>query len=263
MNIWWDCNGEDELDSMKLIKIVKERFMKATVPQQYEFYAGAERFDADGIGNTYLENSCGEFLQIEPIRTCYSEVRITRLPAEGAQRPLIVPTLEGPKMWDFHSVDELDAYLDRNSLMDLLARSGLIANQVQCKCGHPMHLRQKSLFQPEVAVADSFEWRCSGSCCNMYGQRFTATVRAGSWFKEAFWRWYWAELDFLVKLVILVASGADKEEIVSALYVKESFIEENGGLSTFEEKYNAIWGDDKDRHEGKNVAEVIKLFYEK
>ncbi|KAH7687844.1 hypothetical protein AAVH_40603, partial [Aphelenchoides avenae] len=97
----------------------------------------------------------------------------------------------------------------------------------------------------------------------MYGQRFIATVRAGSWFKEAFWRWYWAELDFLVKLVILVASGADKQEIVRALYVKESFVEENGGLSTFEEKYNAIWGDDKDRHDGKNVAEVIKLFYEK
>ncbi|KAH7696811.1 hypothetical protein AAVH_36112 [Aphelenchoides avenae] len=97
----------------------------------------------------------------------------------------------------------------------------------------------------------------------MYGQRFTATVRAGSWFKEAFWRWYWAELDFLVKLVILVASGADKQEIVRALHVKESFVQENGGLSTFQEKYDAIWGADARPDKDESVGDVIKLFYEK
>lgn len=60
-------------------------FTEATSPQQYEFYAGAERFESYKVKNVCLENTHGEFLKVKAIQTCYSDVRITRLPKEVPQ----------------------------------------------------------------------------------------------------------------------------------------------------------------------------------
>ncbi|KAH7718957.1 hypothetical protein AAVH_13559 [Aphelenchoides avenae] len=80
MQIWWDCTGENELDALKLVNILKERFLGATSPQTYEFYAGAERFESYDVRNARLENACGEVLKVESTQTCYSDVRVTRFP---------------------------------------------------------------------------------------------------------------------------------------------------------------------------------------
>lgn len=57
----------------------------------------------------------------------------------------ITETTEGPKVWDLLSVDDLDRHFvgGETAMLELLARSGLIANEMRCRCGSEMYLRRR------------------------------------------------------------------------------------------------------------------------
>lgn len=151
-----------------------QQFLESTTQTHYDLYAGHAHFDLSGIQTEYLENSNNELLEIEARECGYAnDVKIFRLPKSFSERythrngtnlsllfrTQIVATTDGPMLWDFASVQELDAYTSRNSLLELLVRSGLIANAMSCKCGRAMHLRQN---RPRLTTPDDFKVRHSG-----------------------------------------------------------------------------------------------------
>ncbi|KAH7703132.1 hypothetical protein AAVH_29701, partial [Aphelenchoides avenae] len=66
----------------------------------------------------------------------------------------ITESTEGPKVWDFLSVEDLERCVDASetAMLELLARSGLIANEMRCRCGGEMYLRRRRPYPWSVDV---------------------------------------------------------------------------------------------------------------
>lgn len=99
--------------------------------------------------------------------------------------------MDGPKAWDFCTARELEKYILGNNVYELLARSGLVANEMICKYGSRMQLqiKRRDLGAAIVRYATGFyyfwspfQWRCSESCTNGYGETFHVLPTCMSWF---------------------------------------------------------------------------------
>lgn len=184
-------------------------------------------------------------------------MNIKRLLKEDIRGTQFVKTFDGPKVWDFSTIHDLNAYLATNTIEELLARSGLIANEVTCKCGHAMELLQKA----QLPGGDGFRrWRCTGFCKDSYRQRLAVDIHVGSWFREAFHPWL-KDSHLLLKLIILKTSDANTQETTAALGIGlTSVLAESGSLARFAQKYEEIWGGSEALAA---VPHKLRVFYDK
>ncbi|KAH7702452.1 hypothetical protein AAVH_30391, partial [Aphelenchoides avenae] len=73
--------------------------------------------------------------------------------------------MDGLKVWDFLTVENLGNYLIGKNVTELLARSGLIRNEAMCSCGRPMRLRLHT-----TTTLYYYVWYCYGGCVDDEGR---------------------------------------------------------------------------------------------
>ncbi|KAH7702178.1 hypothetical protein AAVH_30675, partial [Aphelenchoides avenae] len=64
----------------------------------------------------------------------------------------ITESTGGPAIWDFLSVEGLDRHFgsSETAMVELVASSGLIANEMRCRCGGEMYLRRRRPYPRSV-----------------------------------------------------------------------------------------------------------------
>ncbi|KAH7718249.1 hypothetical protein AAVH_14317 [Aphelenchoides avenae] len=149
--------------------------------------------------------------------------------------------MDGPKVWEFRTARELEKYLVGNNVYELLAGSGLIANEMICKCGTRMYVR----IVRRAWKRTNTEWGCSGNCENGYRYPFELAPTFHSWF----WNFdeYRCPVEAILKLVISHLCERPKAD-------------ETIELDDFQNKFLELHKEIL-KHEDDNIKDPLERFY--
>ncbi|KAH7700588.1 hypothetical protein AAVH_32289, partial [Aphelenchoides avenae] len=130
MNVdFWKDDSKIGPHASRLVEVLKQQFLEDDKSREYELVLSSEILTT-GTNEEFV-NRAGDVLEVEKSAATHDE---------------------DPKVWDFSTVDALDKYLIGRSITELLARSGIIANEMLCKCGAVMHIRQHRFFGTRPSV---------------------------------------------------------------------------------------------------------------
>ncbi|KAH7713033.1 hypothetical protein AAVH_19642 [Aphelenchoides avenae] len=121
---------------------------------EYELVVFGSQVNVDDARDEALTNAFGDVLEVETL-VRDRELCVTCLSKVNAERTTILCSTDGPKVWDFGTIHDLESHLISSGVTELLVRSGLIANEKACKCGEPMNLRLRTPMRCDVSNAPS------------------------------------------------------------------------------------------------------------